>query len=170
MTLILCLIVSFLLNKYKAQKENSMKSILLTLLCVSQITYAAQIVVSGACSKTPLLKESLSFNGEISAGEFTVESFKKFSVPFEGSVAHVASIYNSPMSLDAMEVISDTKLRSHGWCFSINGVLAEKYPNEVSIKNTDTVHWFYGYASYDSGVWSGMCQPTNDIQPTQFCD
>jgi hypothetical protein len=146
-----------------------MKKIILALICASSMTQAATLVVTGACSEKPLLKKSIKIN-EMTAGKFTMAMFDKYKVPFEGSDQHVSSIYNSPKGLDAMEVLSDTKMRSHGWCFAINGELAEVYPHEISIKDTDTVHWFYGYANYDAGEWSGMCQPTFEIAPAQFCD
>ncbi|EQC51739.1 DUF4430 domain-containing protein [Bacteriovorax sp. DB6_IX] len=144
-----------------------LKTALLALLFTQ--TQAATMIVTGACSKKPLFKQSVKI-AAMSAGDFSVKVFDQYKIPYDGSTNHMSSIFNSATGLDAMEVLSDTEMRSHGWCFSINGVLADVYPHEVQIKDSDVVHWFYGYAYYNAGEWTGMCAPTFEIAPDQFCE
>jgi len=147
-----------------------MKKLIAVFMLLSGVAQGATMVVSGACSKTPLLKKEIQVSKIQTAGDFTVSVFEEFNIPYDGSTNHISSIFNSASGLDAMEVLSDTEMRSHGWCFSINGKLADVYPHEIEISDSDTVHWFYGYAYYNAGVWTGMCAPTYEIAPAQFCD
>lgn len=79
-------------------------------------------------------------------------------------------IANSPIGLDAMEVLSDTKMRAHGRCFSVNGVVPDVLASETYLAaQDDYISWFYAYSTYDRGVWTDYCVPTYQIKPAQFC-
>lgn len=146
-----------------------MKKILLAAMLLSTSAQAAKMIVTGACSEKPLFTTEVKIS-KMTAGDFSVAVFDQNNIPYDGSTNHMSSIFNSATGLDAMEVLSDTEMRSHGWCFSVNSELVDVYPHEVEISDKDTVHWFYGYAYYNAGVWTGMCAPTYKIAPAQFCD
>lgn len=66
------------------------------------------------------------------------------------------------------ELISDTQMKALGWCYSINGVVPEKFANQVYFTSgTDRVVWFYAYAFYDSGEWVSQCVPAWQPLPSK---
>lgn len=93
-----------------------------------------------------------------SLGEISLEMFNNYQIPYLGTEQGFNSILNSPTGLDAMVVVSEREMKSYGWCYSINGVVPEVYPNEVFIDSVnDEVLWFWGYAHYLDGQWVGQC-------------
>ncbi len=108
---------------------------------------------------------------KLSIGEITVEILDYNKIPYEGTELNFSSIYNSPTGLEAMEVISDTEMRAHGWCYSLNGVIPDVMPNHTyPSSQNDHLIWFYGYYTNKDNVWlPGPCMPTYDIKPEQFC-
>ncbi|MBP9682674.1 MAG: DUF4430 domain-containing protein, partial [Bacteriovorax sp.] len=64
----------------------------------------------------------------------------------------------------------DTKMRSYGWCYSINGKLPDVLASQVFFQDqADYLVWYYGYSTYDLGVWTDYCVPADRIKPVQFC-
>jgi len=107
---------------------------------------------------------------DISVGDTTVAIFDKFEIPYLGNRIGIGSINMSPVGDEALEVISDDTMRSHGWCYSINGVVPEVYPSEIQFtSNDDHLTWFYCYALYEKGVWKSFYNYTNKIKPEQIC-
>lgn len=94
-----------------------------------------------------------------SIGEVTLEMFNDYQIPYLGSEQGFNSILNSPVGLDALVVVSDLEMKSYGWCYSVNGIIPELYPNEVIINSTsDEILWFWGYAHYLNGEWISQCE------------
>ncbi|EQC46551.1 DUF4430 domain-containing protein [Bacteriovorax sp. Seq25_V] len=145
------------------------KIVLLTTLFVCQFVSALDFKVFGPCQDEPLLHEKVEYVLPVSVGQLTVDIFDKNEVPYIGATAYMQSIFNTPFGLDAMEVISDTYMRSHGWVFSVNGNVPDVYPHEVIVSNSDSVIWYYGYVVYDTGVWATEYLYTNTLKPEQFC-
>lgn len=139
-------------------------------LFVAVRSFALTIEFIGPCSPNALLSTKIQVQEEVSVGQATVETLSEFSIPFRGSINHLESAFNTPYGLDAMEVLSDTDMRSHGWCFDINGQTSGFYPGDVFVSDDDHISWYFCYVSYKSGVWDDKHQKTYKIKPAQFCD
>ena len=88
-------------------------------------------------------------------GVISVEGFKMLGVPFEGSPAGITAIDGLGSDL---QVINENRMKAWGWCFSIDGQLIEKMPDQVPWpQEAKILRWFYAYALYDSGQWTGYC-------------
>lgn len=148
-------------------------SLIITLLAIflSSKTYAISYEIIGACSDTP----AYSGNYEIkdlatNAGKTSVSIFEQENVPYSGNETGFNSILNTPTGIDSIEVISETKMRAYGWCYSVNGVEPKVVPEEFLFdSNADKLVWFYAYSTYDNGVWLDYCVPSYTIKAPQFC-
>lgn len=136
----------------------------------SSASFALNFKVYGPCSDEALFEKNVTLAKEVSVGELTVFLFDKYDVPYIGANSYMQSIFNSAFGLDAMEVLSDTHMRSHGYIYSVDGVVPTVYPHEVFVTNEDEVVWYYGYVEYNLGVWGSEYLYTNKIKPSQFCN
>ncbi len=134
---------------------------LLGLLFLIQTSiFGANLSIVGPCEETPAFEESLdSLPGE-SVGAYTIRFLENFKISYVGSDRGINSILNSPIGLDAMEVISDREMMAYGWCYSVNGVSPEVYPDEMILSENDEVLWWFGYAHYLEGEWITQCSPS----------
>ncbi|RZJ25676.1 MAG: DUF4430 domain-containing protein, partial [Flavobacterium sp.] len=57
-----------------------------------------------------------------SLGFLTEFLLNKGQIPYTGDKSGIASIAGSPVGDDAIEVLSDSKLRAYGWCVEVDGV------------------------------------------------
>jgi Domain of unknown function (DUF4430) len=152
--------------------KNTFAHFILALFSIFAIeAHAISYEVIGPCSATPLYKGTVNLgNFEINLGKFSMNLFDQQKIPYDGIESGFNSILNTPIGLEAMEVISDTKMRVYGWCYSVNGidpdVMADKY---FSKNNNDQLVWFYAYSTYDKGEWTDYCMPSYKIQAEQFC-
>jgi hypothetical protein len=104
------------------------------------------------------------------AGEFSISRLLANDIPFVGTEGGINSIMNTPVGDEAMEIVSDIKMRAYGWCFKVNGVEPDTFADKIEIKTNDTtVYWFFGYAEYDSGEWVTYCDPTHIHKPDFIC-
>jgi hypothetical protein len=133
----------------------------------SAITYE----VIGPCSEKPVYDGKLNLEElKTNLGIFSMTLFDQQKIPYQGSESGFNSIINTPTGLDAMEVISDTKMRAYGWCFSVNGISPDVMPDEFFFKNNnDKLVWFFAYSTYDKGEWTDYCIPSYKIKAEQFC-
>ena len=148
-----------------------MKTLLsLALMLCSLSVHAVYFDVIGPCSRKPQHAGTFITDISDSVGAISIDIFEANNIPFVGSPAGIAMIANSPMGLDAMEVLSDTKMRAYGWCFSVNGVVPDVQASETYLTSqSDYISWFYAYTSYDSGIWTDYCTPSYKIKAEQFC-
>lgn len=139
-------------------------------LTVSHNAHAVYFTVIGACSEKPVHSGSFKTDLEDSVGKISMDIFDFNKIPYVGTEHGMNSIINSPVGLDAMEVISDSKMRAYGWCFSVNGVIPDVLASETYFsKQNDVLNWFYAYSTYDQGVWTDYCVPAYKIKSPQFC-
>ncbi len=148
-----------------------MKTLLsLAVMMCSLSVHAVYFDVIGACSKKPQHAGTFITDISESVGKISVDIFEAHNIPFVGSEEGMAMIANSPMGLDAMEVLSDTKMRAYGWCFSINGVIPDVLASKSYLTSqNDYISWFYAYSTYDSGIWLDYCVPSYNLKAKQFC-
>ncbi len=129
---------------------------------------ALEISFYGPCSDTPLLSTKTIISSK-SVGHVTMATLEKYGVEFLGSENHLQSAFGTPYGLEAIEVISDTQMRSHGWCFDVNGTTSHLYPGDIIVKNSDKIEWYYCYVPYDSGTWSTYHFRTYELNSSKFC-
>ncbi|WP_413558777.1 DUF4430 domain-containing protein [Bdellovibrio sp. HCB209] len=126
--------------------------------------------VIGACSETPLYQGTATADLKQSVGHNTIQIFDTNNVHYYGVAEGISSINDTPVGLDAVEVVSDTLMRAYGWCFTVNGEIPLAMPHKVSFKSqNDELVWFYGYSTNDKNQWIDMCVPGTNIKPDQFC-
>lgn len=135
---------------------------------------ALNFSIKGPCSEIPEFSAQLAVSN-ISVGTLTTDTLKTNNIQFLGSDYGVSQILNSPIGIDAMEVLSDTEMRAHGWCYSIDGEIPELLMNEVQLDGSEKeLTWFMGYSTYVGDIntgeheWVGQCQPSYKLEQTPF--
>lgn len=148
-----------------------MKMITFILMLISFNTLAITFEVIGPCNERPQNEVEIEvMNFDLSVMEITNHILEVNKIPYVGAGNGIKSINNSPMGLDAMEIISDSEMRAHGWCYFVNGKLPDVLSSELYLESQeDHITWLYGYSYYDSGKWIGYCDPTWKLAPKQFC-
>lgn len=138
---------------------------------ISLGSYAISYEVIGPCSSNPVHSGNFNINNSnTTAGTASVMIFDKNKIPYVGTESGFSSIVNTPTGIDSIEVISDTKMRAYGWCYSVNDVEPSVVPSEYLLaSNNDKLSWFYAYSTYDNGVWLDYCVPSHKIKAPQFC-
>jgi hypothetical protein len=112
----------------------------------------------GPCSRQPLLSENIDFPLAKNVGELTVSILDLHRIPYRGSPGGIAEAFGAPSGLDANVVISDEEMLSYGWCFSVDGVAPDVYPDQIPlISKIRKIEWFYAYSHYVRGEWVAQC-------------
>lgn len=144
----------------------------LFLLLIS--TQAAQFTITGPCSNIPVFNTQVNTQ-DTSIGELSIKTFDKFHIQHLSSDYGVSQLMNSPVGIDSMEVISDTVMRAHGWCYSVDGQIPELLMNEVKLTGEEKeINWFMGYSTYVGNPqtgehqWVGQCVPTHLLESNPF--
>ncbi|AYF44014.1 hypothetical protein BALOs_1004 [Halobacteriovorax sp. BALOs_7] len=140
------------------------------LALISTFNLAATFEFVGPCERAALFETQMQLDNGATVGSATIKLLNTYQIPHKGTQRGMNSIFDTPTGIDAMEVLSDTQMNAHGWCYSVNGLSPEVYPNEVELKDNDHVMWWFGYAHYDSGKWITQCEPTWKRAPAQFCN
>jgi hypothetical protein len=106
--------------------------IVLSSLFLTVVTQAATIKIIGPCSGIPISEGSMVASDlMVNIGVRTIDYLNREKIPFKGDQFGISSIDNSKTGNDAIEVLSDTKMRAYGWCFKINELTPDKMPNEL---------------------------------------
>ncbi len=147
--------------------------LLIALLTLSSVN-ALEFNIIDPCTGNALLKNEVEVTTS-TVGEVSLSTFKSRSIQHLASQYGVSQINNSPIGIDSMEVLSDTKMRAHGWCYSIDGVIPELLMNEVHVDlETKNITWFMGYSTYIGDLetgdhqWVGQCEPTHLLEKSPF--
>ncbi len=131
------------------------------LLLATKQSVASQVVIDHPCLDQPILEAS---DNLITSDETIFSLTKKLILghKIESQLAQngVISILNYLGPDQSLEIISETKLRAYGWCYSINGEIPDLMPDEIKIKTNDSIKWFLSFSTYDSGKWVDYCVPT----------
>jgi hypothetical protein len=119
---------------------------------------AVSIEFIGPCSVHPILSEEISRPTAQNAGELTVQILNRHGIAYRGSAAGIAEAFGAPSGLDANVVISDEEMLSYGWCYSVDGVAPDVYPDQIPLTaKTAKIEWFYAYSHYVRGEWVAQC-------------
>jgi len=133
---------------------------------------AAQISMEfiGPCSARPLLQATLSNSSAQNVGLATIDTLDRFEADYQGTEAGLNSAFGTPTGMEAMEIISDTEIRSYGWCFEVDGQVPEMFAHHIPLATVKhQVRWFYGYAHYMNGQWVSQCEVAHRLKPDFLC-
>ncbi len=143
---------------------------LFVFMFASQV-FALEVIVSNPCTEKPHIRADVDVINSISVGALTVKILEEHQLAFEGSETGIISIENSPKSLEALEILSETSMRSHGWCYLLDGKLSSLLADEQMIDHSQQkLYWYYGYFSFENGVWGGRCEHIQKSFQGTFCD
>lgn len=145
-----------------------MKSILIWFLFINS-TFALELVIESPCD-TGIQIFSHDLKTPSTVGEITVKLLEINNIPFIGTAFGINSILSTPTGIDAMIPISDNEMNAYGWCYSVNGISPEEYPNKVILENGDIVKWWFGFAKYLNGKWITQCTPSGKTPDDPFCN
>ncbi len=125
--------------------------------------YAGNFTISHPCEKKFILQSKFEIdqNQQFFVFDITKEVISKYSIPASLADNGVKTILNYIAGDDALEIISDSKMRAYGWCYSVNNFSPDVMPDEFLIKQHDNIHWFLSYSTYDSGNWIDYCKPVH---------
>ena len=123
----------------------------------------------GPCSVKPLLETTLSRDFS-NVGQATISTLETFEIQFQGTEAGLNSAFGTPIGMEAMEILSDTEMRSYGWCFEVDGQVPNSFPNAIALSRVQQeVRWFYAYAHYLNGEWVSQCEPAYKLRSEFLC-
>lgn len=142
--------------------------LLLTSIPLFATTFEVRFI--GGCSSQPLLIQKIKFNDGLNVGDLSLKALDDNQIPYQGTSQGINQIFNSPIGLEALEILNEQEMLSYGWCYEIDNVIPEVYPNEILItKSTQVITWFYGYAHYLNGKWISQCEKSYLRQSAQIC-
>lgn len=143
--------------------------LLLSALLVSTHALAVDINFIGPCDRKPILSGSLASKYE-TVGDITVQFLNKSNVAYQGNARGINQVFNTPVGDSALEVISDTEMRAYGWCYLVDNLGPDVFPNEYPMNNLiKKIDWIYGFAHYKDGSWISNCTPAFTIKPKFIC-
>ena len=143
--------------------------ILISLLSAITFSFAHTIEFIGPCSEKPLHSQEIGPKFE-TVGDLTVFVLQKNNIPYVGSEQGINQVFNTPVGDAALEVISDTEMRSYGWCFFVDGEMSSDYANQVYLTpSVKKIQWIYGYAEFKKDAWVSMCKKTYKLKPKFIC-
>ncbi len=134
-------------------------------------SFAATLTVIGPCSSTAAYSgEFVADDLKKSVGKLSMDIFEQQKVPYIGNESGFNSILNTPTGIDAIEVLSDTKMRAYGWCYSVNEIEPDVLAGDYFLNSKDDkIVWFFAYSTYDRGQWIDYCVPSYKVKAAQFC-
>lgn len=131
--------------------------------------YAAQLSFIGPCDSNPLVQIEFNANEGETVGSATIEQLNTAFIPYLGTERGLNSIFNTPIGIDAIELVSEQEYLAYGWCYSVNGFEPSNFPNEYAIAQDDKILWWFGYAHFKDGKWITQCRLSYLRQSAQFC-
>ena len=131
--------------------------IVFSILCVFS-SYAGSVTVKKPCADKVYISKDIIFDKSLSLGEITINLLKDHGFDFVGETYGINQIDGTPIKGSDLEVISNSEMKAYGWCFSINGIIPESYPNMIYPDTNDNVIWFYAFAHYLDGEWVAQCK------------
>jgi len=144
-----------------------MKTLLISIL-ISLSSFAGEVYFQGPCEEKPFLVGENTGAG-ITAGALSISVLEESKTEYIGSEGGINSILGSPVGMEAIEVLSDTKMRAYGWCYEIDGFGPAAMPDEIELKGTEQVRWFFAFSTYEDGVWKDYCTPSYSVKSPFIC-
>jgi len=144
--------------------------IILFLFLFMSNSFSIEVKISRPCDNQVYSEKNYEISSNDTVGDLTIKLLAESGIPFIGAKEGFNSIFNSPIGLDAMDIISDDQMRAYGWCYTVDGEIPEVLPNKFILNNNhQEIHWFYGFAFYRAGVWESQCEDSSEQALTQYC-
>lgn len=124
------------------------------------MVHAVTWEISQPCEHSAAYQGEISANLDESVGEHSITVFDLLEIDYVGSSSGVNSLMGTPTGMEALEVLSDTEMRSYGWCYQVNGFEPAALAGEYYFSSqNDHLTWMYGFAHYKDGEWLSYCEP-----------
>jgi len=129
------------------------------------ITFAQTISVKHPCSGKTIVENQIDENDYgLNMGKITVNFLHENNINFQGSEAGISQILKTPIGDKSLVIIDDMTMLAFGWCYSINGVVPDKYADKVIYSSgVEQIIWFYGYSRNTSNKWVNMCKLASNL-------
>lgn len=135
-----------------------------------QSARAARFSIAAPCRNEVIVDRYFDLSAESkTVGQVTIEQLNLLYIPYIGSERGLNTMYNTPVDLEAIDIVARDEMYAYGWCYSVNGVSPEVYMDEVEVGPDDVIHWWYGYAHYYQGEWLTQCSSSHLREHTNFC-
>lgn len=142
----------------------------LALSAAAPQAHAITYEFTAPCSKQPALKGSHELSRQpMMLGAATIEILENMEVPYVGSDRGINSLFDTPVGDESLEVISDSEMKTYGWCYEVNGKIPDELAFQYRLKGSEHVRWFYGYAEFKGGDWVSFCNPAPASTAKQYC-
>lgn len=137
----------------------------------TQRIHAVTWEIHDPCQNRILYKGNFNINYPYpNLGQFSVDRFLQFKIPFVGTEKGIGSILNTPQGESSLVVVSTQEMFAYGWCFHHNGIEPAVMPHDVFFKNnSDHIKWFYAYTAFENGQWQTMCAPAYEKPLKSYC-
>lgn len=138
----------------------------------SNSAFALNLSVIGPCDQRSQLTAyvDLELKQEVTLGDLTVKVLNANRIPFKGDVDGIAQIFDSPMGIDAKEILNSTQMRAYGWCVHVDNEEPADMPDKVVITDrVKNIIWFYAYSLYSNGTWMDYCTPSWKVHSIKYC-
>jgi hypothetical protein len=133
-------------------------------------SFSFEIEFIGGCSQQALFSQKVKYAKGMNVGDTTLKVLDDHAIPYQGTASGLNQVFNTPIGLEAMEVVSDNEMYAYGWCFEIDGVIPEVLADKVSVKpTTKLITWFYGHAHFLNGEWISQCEKSYLRRSAQIC-
>ena len=133
--------------------------------------FAGTFTVEVPCQHREAYSEEFDKEKFETAGDLTIHMLNKSRIPYQGTERGINQIFDTPLGLDALEVVSDEVMYAYGWCFTLNGKITENYASDIYLddyKNAN-ITWFYGISKFDKDKWVSMCQKATLRKDSPVC-
>ena len=134
--------------------------LLLVAFLFSKVTLSATISIQNLCEDSVYAQAYIKADKIKTAGDLTHAFFNQNSdIQHKITKVAVTQILNTPLDLDAYEIISDEEMFVYGWCYDVNGYNPDQLMSTYEISDQDHVTWTYGFSHYLRGEWLTYCTP-----------
>ncbi len=144
----------------------------LILLCTVLFSYSSlstiDITIKNLCEDSDYHFESVLPQQSTNLGFLTVKLLKENGIPYDGAEYGFRSILNTPVDFDSYEDIDTYRMRSYGWCYTVNGKLPDYYADKYMVEPNDNlkVVWYFSYSEFYKNEAISYCVPVyKDPQP-----
>ena len=113
------------------KKLNSILTLIIAIIS-SANAYAISYEVIGPCSAEPVFKgTTLPLDLKQSVGKISVSIFDQQKIPYLGTEAGFNSILGTPTGEASIEILSDKKMRAHGFGHHLNRQCVHPFISQV---------------------------------------
>jgi hypothetical protein len=138
-----------------------MKLIILLCTILAGSAHAVTFEIKNLCDDSAYYTEEIEILTDTTVGHLTIHTLNTSDIEYAGTENGINTILNTPVGLDAYEILADNRMRVYGWCYEIDGAqpatLASQFP--IDPDSDCKLTWFYGYAELVNDDWISYCTP-----------